>query len=39
VAAPVAWAGHGADLSAWAGAAVRLTFEITAADLYSFRFE
>ena len=39
VAAPVAWAGHGMDLSAWAGVAVRLTFELTAADIFSFHFE
>jgi hypothetical protein len=39
VAAPVAWAGHGMDLTAWAGVAVRLTFELTAADLFSFHVE
>ena len=38
--APVTWGGgSGSDLSHLMGASVRLKFELTAAQLFSFRFE
>ena len=39
VATKVAWVGQGGDLSAWAGVPIRLIFELTATDLFSFHFE
>jgi hypothetical protein len=34
----VGWAGHGTNVSAWAGMPVRLTLELTSGDLFSFGF-
>ena len=35
---PVVWVGRGGNVSMYAGVPVRLTFELTSAELYSFHF-